>query len=72
MIVAAGSVALLPWLVRLAIGHLGHRVSEPEIKLLLVVLFGLGGLATQAGSEAVLPAYVAGLVEAGCSYTTGC
>jgi Kef-type K+ transport system membrane component KefB len=33
--------------------------------LLLVVLFGLGGLATQAGSEAVLPAYVAGLVVAG-------
>ena len=43
----------------------GHRVSEPEIKLLLVVLFALGGLATQAGSEAVLPAYVAGLVVAG-------
>ena len=40
-------------------------MSEPEIKLLLVVLFGLGGLATQAGSEAVLPAYVAGLVVAG-------
>src|SRR5262245_27448886 len=43
----------------------GHRVSEPEIKLLLVILFALGGLATQAGSEAVLPAYVAGLVVAG-------
>jgi Kef-type K+ transport system membrane component KefB len=55
----------LPRLLRLAIRHLGHRVSEPEIKLLLVVLFGLGGLATQAGSEAVLPAYVAGLVVAG-------
>jgi Kef-type K+ transport system membrane component KefB len=40
-------------------------VSEPEVKLLLVVLLGLGGLATQAGSEAVLPAYVAGLVVAG-------
>jgi len=40
-------------------------VSEPEIKLLLVVLLGLGGLATQAGSEAVLPAYLAGLVIAG-------
>jgi len=54
-----------PRLLRLAIKHFGHRVSEPEIKLLLVVLFGLGGLATQAGSEAVLPAYVAGLVIAG-------
>jgi uncharacterized membrane protein len=48
-------VLLLPRLVRFAITRFGHRVSEPEIKL-LVVLFGLGGLATQAGSEAVLPA----------------
>jgi Kef-type K+ transport system membrane component KefB len=63
--VSTATVALLPRLLRLAIRFLGHRVSEPEIKLLLVVLFGLGGLATQAGSEAVLPAYVAGLVVAG-------
>src|SRR5262245_24832381 len=62
--VATVTVAVLPRLLRLAIKHFGHRVSEPEIKLLLVVLFGLGGLATQAGSEAVLPAYVAGLVIA--------
>jgi Kef-type K+ transport system membrane component KefB len=40
-------------------------VSEPEVKFLLVVLFALGGLATAAGSEAVLPAYMAGLVVAG-------
>jgi len=63
--VSAVTVLLLPRLVRLAIARFGHRVSEPEIKLLLVVLFGLGGLATQAGSEAVLPAYVAGLLVAG-------
>ena len=63
--VCAATVALLPRLLRLAIRHFGQRISEPEIKLLLVVLFGLGGLATQAGSEAVLPAYVAGLVVAG-------
>ena len=44
---------------------LGRRVSEPEIKFLLVVLLGLGGLATAAGSEAVLPAYVVGLASAG-------
>ncbi len=61
----AVTVLLLPRLVRLAITRFGHRVSEPEIKLLLVVLFALGGLATQAGSEAVLPAYAAGLVVAG-------
>jgi Kef-type K+ transport system membrane component KefB len=43
----------------------GHRVSEPEIKFLFVVLLGLGGLATAARSEAVLPAYVIGLATAG-------
>jgi Kef-type K+ transport system membrane component KefB len=47
------------------VDHTGHRVSEPEVKFLLVVLFALGGLATAAGSEAVLPAYLAGLVVAG-------
>ena len=65
IVVSAVTIFLLPRLLRLAIKHFGHRVSEPEIKLLLVVLLGLGGLATQAGSEAVLPAYVAGLVVAG-------
>ncbi|HYK29399.1 MAG TPA: cation:proton antiporter [Streptosporangiaceae bacterium] len=65
MAVSVVTIVILPRLLRLAIKHLGHRVAEPEIKLLLVVLFGLGGLATQAGSEAVLPAYVAGLVVAG-------
>jgi Kef-type K+ transport system membrane component KefB len=63
--VSGVTMVVLPRLLRLAIKHLGHRVSEPEIKLLLVVLFGLGGLATAAGSVAVLPAYVAGLVVAG-------
>ena len=43
----------------------GHRVSEPEIKFLFGVLFALGGLASVAGSEAVLPAYVIGLAIAG-------
>ncbi len=42
---------VVPPLLRSAITHLGHRVSEPEIKLILVVLFALGGLATQAGRE---------------------
>jgi Kef-type K+ transport system membrane component KefB len=63
--VSAAAIALLPRLLRWAIRHLGQRVSEPEIKLLFVLLFALGGLATQAGSEAVLPAYIAGLVVAG-------
>ena len=42
----------------------GNRVSEPEIKFVLLVLFGLGGLANLAKSEAVLPAYLVGMVLA--------
>jgi Kef-type K+ transport system membrane component KefB len=41
------------------------RVSEPEVKFLFLVLFFLGGLASKAKSEAVLPAYLLGLVVAG-------
>ncbi len=41
------------------------RVSEPEIKFIFFVLFFLGGLASTARSEAVLPAYLIGLVVAG-------
>jgi Kef-type K+ transport system membrane component KefB len=41
------------------------RVSEPEVKFIFFILFFLGGLATAARSEAVLPAYLIGLVVAG-------
>jgi Kef-type K+ transport system membrane component KefB len=56
---------LTPALTRFVLRTVGGRVSEPEIKFLFVVLFGLGGLATSAKSEAVLPAYLIGLVVAG-------
>jgi Kef-type K+ transport system membrane component KefB len=42
----------------------GNRVSEPEVKFVLLLLFLLGGLAVAARSEAVLPAYLIGLVMA--------
>ncbi len=61
---AAALFAISPglrWLTR----NFGHRVSEPEVKFLFLVLLALGGLATAAGSEAVLPAYLVGLVTAG-------
>ena len=45
--------------------HVPDRVSEPEIKFLFFMLFLLGGLATSANSEAVLPAYLVGLAVAG-------
>jgi len=63
--VTAVALFVLPRATRILIDKAGHRVSEPEIKFLLGVLLGLGGLAFAAGSEAVLPAYLAGLVLAG-------
>src|SRR5215469_7148395 len=41
------------------------QISEPEVKFIFFFLFLLGGLATTAKSEAVLPAYLLGLVVAG-------
>jgi Kef-type K+ transport system membrane component KefB len=41
------------------------RASEPEIRLLFLLLLGLGGLAVAGRSEAVLPAYLLGMVAAG-------
>ena len=63
--VTAVVLLVLPRMLRLVVSRLSGRVSEPEVKLLFVVLFGLGGLAQLAGSEAVLPAYLAGLAVAG-------
>src|SRR3990172_4179287 len=62
--VTAVVLLVLPRMLRLVVSRLSGRVSEPEVKLLFVVLFGLGGLAQLAGSEAVLPAYLAGLAVA--------
>jgi Kef-type K+ transport system membrane component KefB len=59
------TLPLLPRLTRLVMRAVGGRVSEPEIKWLFLVLMLLGGLAAAAKSEAVLPAYLIGLVVAG-------
>jgi Kef-type K+ transport system membrane component KefB len=42
----------------------GSRISEPETKFIFLILFGLGALALMAKSEAVLPAYLVGMVLA--------
>jgi len=49
-----------PWMFK----RLGTRVSEPQTKFVALILFGLGGLASVAGSEAVLPAYLVGMALA--------
>ena len=55
----------LPWLTPLFFRRFGGRPSELETKFLLLFLFGLGALAGWADSEAVLPAYVLGMMLAG-------
>jgi Kef-type K+ transport system membrane component KefB len=42
-----------------------HRTAAIRTKWIMLVLFGLGALALWSGSEAVLPAYIAGMVLAG-------
>jgi Kef-type K+ transport system membrane component KefB len=64
IVATAVVLAVLPRFTRWFFRRYGERVSEPELKYLLVILFGLGALASIAGSEAVLPAYLAGLVLA--------
>jgi glutathione-regulated potassium-efflux system ancillary protein KefC len=57
--------AILPWLTPRLFKLYGNRPSELETKYLLLLLFGLGGLAAWSDSEAVLPAYIIGMVLAG-------
>ena len=64
--VTAVMLWFMPRWTQYLITRLGQtRVSEPEVKFILLVLFFLGGLASNANSEAVLPAYLLGLVVAG-------
>jgi glutathione-regulated potassium-efflux system ancillary protein KefC len=57
--------AALPFVTPWFFEKYGGRVSELETKYILFLLFGMGGLAGWAGSEAVLPAYIIGMVLAG-------
>jgi glutathione-regulated potassium-efflux system ancillary protein KefC len=65
--VGAGIVvfAVLPWLTPRFFKLYGNRPSELETKFLLLCLLGMGALAGWADSEAVLPAYLIGMVLAG-------
>jgi glutathione-regulated potassium-efflux system ancillary protein KefC len=56
---------VLPWVTPRLFRLYGNRPSELETKFLLLCLLGMGALATWADSEAVLPAYLIGMVLAG-------
>lgn len=65
--IAVGIVVflVLPWLTPRFFRLYGGRPSELETKFLLLCLLGMGSLAGWADSEAVLPAYIIGMVLAG-------
>jgi glutathione-regulated potassium-efflux system ancillary protein KefC len=65
IVVSAAAFAILPFLTPWFFRKYGGRVSELEAKYILFLLFAMGGLAVWSGSEAVLPAYIIGMVLAG-------
>jgi len=65
VLVSAAVFTILPFLTPWFFRKYGGRVSELEAKYILFLLFAMGGLAVWSGSEAVLPAYMIGMVLAG-------
>lgn len=63
--VGAFVFVVLPWVTPRFFRLYGNRPSELEAKFLLLCLLGMGALASWADSEAVLPAYLIGMVLAG-------
>jgi len=64
-ITATGLVlAILPFTSRWLTRVYAHRTAAIRTKWVILVLFGLGVLALWSGSEAVLPAYIVGMVLA--------
>jgi glutathione-regulated potassium-efflux system ancillary protein KefC len=59
------AIVFVPWAKQGLFKRYGGRPSEFEPKFLLFCLLGMGAIATWAGSEAVLPAYLIGMVLAG-------
>lgn len=61
---SAVMICLLPWITNHLTVRYGNRTAAIRTKWILLVLCGLGALALWSGSEAVLPAYLAGMVLA--------
>jgi Kef-type K+ transport system membrane component KefB len=60
--VSVAAIVVLPKLAPWFFGRYGDRVIEPEIKLIFAVLLALMVLGKAANGQAVLPAFVLGLV----------
>ena len=65
VIVSTAALALLPSITRIITRIYANRTAAIRTKWVILILFGLGALALWSGSEAVLPAYIAGMVLAG-------
>jgi Kef-type K+ transport system membrane component KefB len=65
IVISIAVFSILPFATTWFFRRYGGRVSELEAKYLLFLLFGMGGIAAWSGSEAVLPAYIIGMVLAG-------
>ena len=62
--VTTSVLAILPFTSRWLTRIYAHRTAAIRTKWVILVLFGLGALALWSGSEAVLPAYLVGMVLA--------
>ncbi len=62
LVVSVALIVLLPKLSPWFFGRYGDRVIEPEIKLVFAILLALMVLGDAANGQAVLPAFVLGLV----------
>lgn len=62
--VTAVVLAILPFTSRWLTDIYAHRTAAIRTKWVIFILFGLGSLALWSGSEAVLPAYLIGMVLA--------
>jgi glutathione-regulated potassium-efflux system ancillary protein KefC len=64
IVVTALALAMLPFTSRWLTRIYAHRTAAMRTKWIIFILFGLGALALWSGSEAVLPAYIVGMVLA--------
>jgi Kef-type K+ transport system membrane component KefB len=64
VVVTVFVLVILPFTSRWLTRIYGHRTAAIRTKWVILVLFGLGALAFWSGSEAVLPAYLVGMVLA--------
>jgi Kef-type K+ transport system membrane component KefB len=62
LVVSVALIVLVPRLSPWFFGRYGDRVIEPEIKLVFTILLALMVLGNEANGQAVLPAFVLGLV----------